>query len=232
MSAIRPLVPGTLLVLGIALTGLGRAQVFMPVLFLGQVLTLLGSRQCGWRVLAGIGCPVLMISTSLVFLGSAYDLFGGLDRYLMAMAFATALNLGAWLIDQWAVGRLPGFAAPLVFPAVRIPIEVAAAFGGPLGLWGSFAAPAAGLWPISGLVAYGGFSLLSFVLLWLASSIAYFWHGLLVDQRPTSWRVLIPCLSVLTFCNIALSWGSPAVDHIRVAAIAAPQLSRAYSADD
>ncbi len=219
-----------LLVAGIALMGVGRAEVSMPLLFCGQVLTLLGSRQSGLKVLVGLGFSALMISASLVFYGSAHELFGGTGRFLVAMAVGTALNLVGWLVDRWAVPRLPRWAAPLVFPAIRTPIEVAAALAGPYGVWGSFAAPAAGLWPISGLVALGGFSLLSFVLLWLASSSALFWQGAVFVRRSRPWLVLAPCLVVLLVANVVLAAISPKPGPVvRVGAVAAPELSQAYT---
>lgn len=227
----RRLGPAVLMVAGAALMGIGRAEVMMPLLLVGQVLMLIGVRRSPAALVAAVGAPALMLSASLVFLGSAEVLFGGVGRYLAVVGVGTLLFLGSWLVDRWAGPRLPRWAAALVFPAIRVPIEVAGALGGPTGVWGSMAAPAAGLWPLSGIVAIGGFSLLSFMLLWLASSSAYFWEDLFERGRAQAWKTLAPCVLALVALNAALSVAPPHATSVRVGSVAAPQTSETYLPD-
>ena len=214
--------PVALMLVGCAVSALGRAAISPVAVVAGLALLVGGTRRASLRQIWLVGAPAIWLSVFLVYQGAAEELAGGHPAFAAMMAVAALAGVAGLLLDRALVPRLGPVAASLVLPSVRIPLEVLGALGGPYGAWGSIASTAAGLVWLSPAVWLGGMFALSFLLTWLASAFALaVERGGLVLASPAA------ALALVAVAGMVMPHTEPSV---RAAAVALPHDATGRSA--
>jgi apolipoprotein N-acyltransferase len=140
---------------------------------------------------------------------------------LPAIALASGLFWSVpYVLDRWAIGRLPVGAASFVFPAGVAALDALNAGLSPLGAWGSPAFSQAPGSPFSQVAAVAGLAGVTFLVHALAPAVEEVWHG---GRGSRALRPLAVAVAIVAAVFVAggLRLRAVAPRTVRVAAVAA-----------
>jgi apolipoprotein N-acyltransferase len=186
-----------------------------------------------------VGLPVLAVAMFFALLiASRNDFFpvGAGPAYHMFVASLAVGGLLPFAVDRWLSMRLAGFSRTLVFPAAVTTAELLGTIGNPYGTAGSTAYSQYGSLPLMQLVSVTGIWALTFLISWLAPVVNQAWERGWSGSGVKAPVVLLAATmtSALLFGGARLAFAAPAVETVRVAALAPDrELSElAYSAPE
>ena len=123
--------------------------------------------------------------------------------YFAIVAGIATVTAAVFAVDKFAVTRLPGIGAALVFPAAWVAMEFLNARLTPAATWGSIAYTQYGNSPLMQLAAFTGIWGVTFLVAWFASTVDYAWTR---DFQWTAVRGPVLVFAVATGLAMAAEW--------------------------
>jgi len=163
------------LVVGAALFLMVTRVTIPPFTWLALTLLLHASRS----MTASAGLPCLWIAFYVAFAIGDRDIVPvpGPEYYAIVAFFATAMTL-PFAADRFAISRIAGVRATLIFPMGLVAVEFLRSRFVPGGTWGSLAYTQYGYLPLMQVAALVGIWGLTFLAAWFASTFEWAWsHG-------------------------------------------------------